>query len=216
MLRFSVFSRIMETETILKNRAILKNLMTIGKQIRIIILLFGISCILGSCSSNLYFTVEQRSLIERNDISPKSLQYYVDRDVILKREMSSQEATTQITGKVIVENGKYIHIITLRKNTPGVCTYVYSNNQTLDISFDMGEGKYLTFGVNKAELAKPSTIYNIRAKNWVNKVGEITYDGETYYVQPEGFGAQLMFKKLTKDKLKVEKNTMKGRKVNKE
>jgi len=109
MFQFSNLNREMRQKSISRNLMSLKKLMSKGtKQI---ILLFLISCVFVSCSPKLYFSVEQRNLIERNLISPTKLQYYVDKDVILKREVSSQEATTLTSGKIQVENGKYIHII---------------------------------------------------------------------------------------------------------
>ena len=213
MVQFRKLNSTMETETISKNVMSLKNLTKKANQMKRVILFFLVTCALASCSPKIYFTVDQRALLESNSVPLTSCQYYVDRDVILKREVSSQEATTLKTGKVKVEKGKYTHIITLRKNTPGVCIKVV-NNRLLHISFEVGDGKYLRFGVSESDITKPSSIYNIRAIKWVNKVGEETYDGKTYYIQPGGYDAQLMFKKLTKEKLKVDKNTMKGRKVN--
>ena len=212
MKQFENLKNLLAASTISKSKASLKSSMRRG--MTKVILFFFVICVLASCSPRLYFTVEQRNLVEHNSLSLTSLQYYVDKDVVLKREVSSQEATTLRSGEVKVESGKYIHIITLRKNTPGVCTRVVDSRR-LNISFEMGDGKYLTFGVSQS--AKLSDIYEIFANEWKNNIGKIIYDGKEYYIQTNATGgsvkAQLMFKKLTKDQLKVEKNTMKGRKV---
>jgi hypothetical protein len=164
--------------------------------------------ILASCSTpKTYFTQSVRNKVESNNIAVTKLQYYVDRDVELRREVSS--GTTQVSAGVVkFENGKYVNIITLRKNTPGVCTRVYEDK--MDVSFEMGEGRYLTFGKLKRDSQAPYTLY---ADNWNRNLGEIRYDGKTYYILPAGGEARLMIKKSALNTLKVEKREMKGRKV---
>jgi len=72
------------------------------------------------------------------------LQFYVDRDIVLKRTLTSGE-TKIVSGIVKIEQGKQVNIILIKKNTAGICTK-YTNN-TLDISFEEGPDKVLTFGV---------------------------------------------------------------------
>lgn len=164
--------------------------------------------ILASCSTpKTYFTQNVRTKVESNNIPVTKLQYYVDRDVELRREVSS--GTTQVSAGVVkFENGKYVNIVTLRKNTPGVCTRVYEDK--MDVSFEMGEGRYLTFGKLKRDSQAPYTLY---ADNWNRDLGEIRYDGKSYYILPSGGEARLMIKKSALNTLKIEKREMKGRKV---
>jgi len=163
---------------------------------------------LASCGTpKTYFTSSVRSRIEANNIPVTKLQYYVDRDVELRREVASGSA--QVTAGVVkFENGKYVNIITLKKNTPGVCTRSYDDK--MDVSFEVGEGRYLTFGKLKRDNYAPYTLY---ADNWTREFGEIRYDGKTYYILPSGSEARLMIKKSALTTLRVEKREMKGRKV---
>lgn len=164
--------------------------------------------VLASCSSSkTYFTPGVRSRIEANEIPVTKLQYYVDRDVELRREVAS--GSTKVSAGVIkFENGKYINIITLKKNTPGVCTKTY--DEKIDVSFEVGDGRYLTFGKLKRDANAPYTLY---ADNWGRESGEITYDGKKYYILSGGSEARLMIKKSALTTLTVEKREMKGRKV---
>jgi hypothetical protein len=162
-----------------------------------------------------YFTVGVRSKVEKAGIQIDQLQFYVDRDVELRRELSSGE-TKVTSGKIKVEQGKYIHIILLKKFTPGVCTG--TSDGRMDVSFEMGDGKSLIFGV--APNATPDVVYQIFANEWVKSpnhgnrdMGKITYDGETYYLQANGILARLMIKKSVTDKFEVERRVMKGRKI---
>ena len=169
---------------------------------------------MSSCATpKSYFTVDVRNKVENKAIQVDKLQYYVDRDVELRRELTSGEAKV-ISGKVRFENGKYIHIIRLKKYTAGVCTHIYKNS--LDISFEMGDGKKLTFGVN--DNAPSNAVYQIYAESWIDqtsyrRVGRITYDGHVYFIQPWGSDARLMINKSVVDKMQVDKRTMKGRKL---
>ena len=173
---------------------------------------------LGSCSTipKSYFTTDTRNKIEEKSIAVDKLQYYVDSDVELRRELSSRDAKVSISGKVKFENGKYIHIILLKKGTLGVCTGVHKN--TLDITFESGDGKNLTFGV--PDRAGAGTVYRLFADQWIRnnnvaEIGKVTYDGEIYFIQHNGSGpvARLMIRKSVTDKFEVNKRVMSGRKV---
>jgi len=174
-------------------------------------LLIGISAVLfGSCSTpKTYFNSSVRSQVENSSISLEKLQYYVDRDVEIRREVSSSSAKVS-SGVIKLENGKYVNIVTLKKNTPGVCTKTYPDK--IDISFEVGDGKYLTFG--KLKNRDINAAYTLYANSWLNNLGEINYDGKQYYILPEGSEARLMIKKNVLHTIKVDKREMNGRKVN--
>jgi hypothetical protein len=163
---------------------------------------------LASCGTpKTYFTSSVRSNIESSNIPVSKLQFYVDRDVELRREVSSANAKVS-AGVVKFENGKYVNIITLKKNTPGVCTRAYDDK--MDVAFEVGDGRYLTFGKVRKDSRAPYTLY---ADNWGKVYGEIKYDGLTYYILPGGSEARLMIKKNALNTLQVDKREMKGRKV---
>lgn len=171
---------------------------------------------LSACSGpKTYFSNAVRNRLESKSISMEQLQFYVDRDVELRRELASGEASV-IAGKVKFENGKYIHIVMLRSLTPGVCTGGKSGE--LQISFEDGDGKVLTFGVVNAN--DPNEIYQIFADEWIkrnnafqNAIGRVKYDGQEYMIQPGGVGARLMIQKSVVNRLNVDRRVMKGRKV---
>ncbi len=172
--------------------------------------LIGATAILfASCSTpKTYFSASIRSRVEHSSIELSKLQYYVDRDVEIRREVESRTAKIE-TGVIKLENGKYVNIITLKKNTPGVCTRTYPDK--IDVSFEVGDGKYLTFG--KLKNADINAAYTLYANSWMNDMGAITYDGKQYYILPAGSEAKLMIKKSVLETSKVEKHEMNGRKV---
>lgn len=176
--------------------------------------------ILSSCSTlqRSYFTVDTRKRVEERAIPVEKLQFYIDKDVELKRELSARDAKVT-SGKVVFENGKYVNIVVLRAGTQGVCTMALNN--TLEISFENGDNKNLRFGV--PEKAGSNAVYSLFADQWTNsyntynpnvvQVGKIVYDGEIYYMRFSGERPKLMIQKTAQDKYQVNKRVMSGRKV---
>lgn len=171
--------------------------------------LLSLSLVLMACStSKTYFTSSIRNQVEASHQPLEKIQFYADRDIVLRRDMRTGE-TKVTSGKVKIENGHYVNIITLKKNTPGVCTLV--RNNAVCISFENGDNKFLTFG--KTKNAKALDPYRILANEWVNEYGIINYEGEKYHIQPAGTEASIMIKTNVLRKYKVAERQMKGRTV---
>ena len=176
-------------------------------------ILFIIS--LASCSSTCkyYFTVDTRNKVEQKSIPIDQLQYYINKDVELRRELSSGD-TKVSSGKIIRENGKYLNIILLKAGTPGVCTQINSNS--LDIAFENGDGKNIKFAVPGGTNA--NSIYTLSPDQWISnynspQIGKVTYDGQVYFMRFDGDRPKLMIKKSETDKFEVNKRVMGGRKL---
>ena len=171
-----------------------------------VILVIGLS----ACgTSKSYFTSDVRTRVESHSVSVEKLQFYIDRDVELRRVVSSRD-TKVTSGKVKLINGKYVNIIKLKKNTPGVCTGFYSGS--LNIAFEKGDGQYLTFGIpSNYTTPGAGNVYQILAQAWINSTGKVIYEGDTYYIQPSGTEAKLLIDKSVIDKFDVKKRTMHGR-----
>jgi len=175
---------------------------------------------LSSCSTlqKSYFTVDTRKRVEAISIPVEKLQFYIDKDVELKRELATRDAKVT-SGKVVFENGKYVNIVILKAGTQGVCTI--ARNNTLEISFENGDNKNIRFGV--PEKAGSTAVYSLYADEWTNsystynpnvvQVGKIVYDGDIYYMRFNGERPKLMIQKTAKDKYQVNTRVMSGRKV---
>lgn len=167
------------------------------------------SILVSSCSSSkTYFTQAIRDDVDRSQVDISKIQFYADRDIVLKRELDNGEVKVN-SGKVSFENGHYVNIITLKKGTPGVCTF--RKNGVVGISFESGNDHFLIFG--KTKYAQPSDPYRILANDWVNDYGIITYEGKTFRIEQKGTEAGIMIKSKWLQKTKVESREMKGRKV---
>jgi len=162
----------------------------------------------SSCSSSkVYFSPNIRQKVENTGTPLTLLQYYIDRDVEISREILKGE-TKVTSGVVRFENGKDLNIITLKKNTPGVCTQALADK--VYISFEVGEGKYLTFGRTKN--GNNEDPYRILANSWIGDFGSINYEGKKYFIHT-GTEASILIKTSELNKLDINKRQMKGRVV---
>src|SRR4051794_29850487 len=98
-----------------------------------LLFLMAISSLTACSASKSYFTVDTRNKVEAKSIAVERLQFYIDKDVELKRELSSADAKVS-SGKVIMENGKYVNIILLKAGTLGACTAAHEHS--LDVAFE--------------------------------------------------------------------------------
>lgn len=164
---------------------------------------------LSACSSSkTYFTPAIRNFIENGNQNLKKVQFYIDRDIVLRRELATGE--TKVTaGKVTIENGKTVNIVTIKKNTPGVC--VLEKNNIVGISFEAVDANFITFG--KTKFAQPNDPYRVLANNWMGDEGIINYEGKQYKIQQEGSEAGILIKSKFIKKYTVQDKTLEGRTI---
>lgn len=165
--------------------------------------LFFISCTTGKT----YFGSELKNDLVASNVDLKKVQFYVDRDIVLQRQVSDRSAKVS-GGEIKLQNGEYVHVVRLKKGTPGVITNVYRNK--VDVAFEMGDKRYLTFGEVKVGRELPYTLF---ADSWHKGLGAIRYDGFTYYIMPGGGDAKLVVKKKYVNQSKVSERSMSGRKI---
>ena len=174
---------------------------------KILIALVIITALASCSSSKVYFSPNIRQKVENTGTPLSQLQYYIDRDVEISREILKGE-TKVTSGVVRFENGKDLNIITLKKNTPGVGTQALTDK--VYISFEVGEGKYLTFGRTKN--SNDYDPYRILANSWIGDFGSINYEGKKYFIH-SGTEASILIKTSELNKMEVNKRQMKGRVV---
>ena len=187
------------------------------RNIKIPLIAITLSVLFG-CAPKVYFTSQLRKDIEAANISLTKIQFYNDKEVTLKRELESGQKANVESGKVVFEDGKYIHYIKLKKNTPGICKEVFTDK--IAVAFEEGSGRTLTFGENPHNTYS-SGFYQIYALEWkeayswtsASKIGRINYDNKEYYIQPEGSNARLKVMKNFLSKIEIETRKMKGLKV---
>jgi hypothetical protein len=141
-----------------------------------VLYIFFIAVIATSCNKKIYFTSDVRSKIESKNIDLKKLQYFIDNDVLLSREILSDTASVK-SGNVLFENGKYYETISLRANTKGICTDVYPNR--LNIAFESGENKTIVFSISKV-VGSQDVYQMVNEDVYGNYSSIIKYEGQAY------------------------------------
>jgi len=168
-----------------------------------IILLFSI--LLPSCSpKTIVFTQQIRQKVESDSLNINEVQFYNSHPIVLQRNLTYDE-TKIASGEIQFENGRYIEIIQIKKNTPGVCENAISNS--LDVAFEAGDNRNLKFVLN------PRKNYQISALEWKDRFGKVTYDSLTYYLKPDSEKALLKVKRDHIFKLDKKERVAPGRKV---
>lgn len=162
------------------------------------------------CSPTLSFFTQQ--LYDDNrwtDADLKQIQFYLSQDLTLRRKIQAGSSEI-INGKIKMEKGQQVEIVTISKGTPGVFLFSPKENR-FAVSFEDGTDKrYLIFGPNP----KVSNRYVLLATDWNKKEGKVQYDGKFYTVDADFAYSGLMVDLKNIKKVSVNTRTAKGRKIN--
>ena len=164
--------------------------------------------ILAGCgSSKTYFSSNIRQSVEKSGNSLQQIQYYIDRDITLRREMEIGETRVE-GGTVQVENGKQIVTLRLKKNTPGVC--VLTKPGQIGVAFETGNKRFLLFErPREASWADPYRLVS----EFVSGKPYVMYEGKRYEVVNNGAQAAVQITKTEEKKIIRTERNMAGRKV---
>lgn len=175
------------------------------KYISVIFLILSIT----SCNRKSHFTSDTRTKFEDWNLSLQKLQYYIDNDIVLSREISKDTARI-FMGTAIFQDGKYYQNIKLKASTRGICTAVFPDR--LHISFEPTDNKYLVFALPNNSLGSDHTYQLINEDN-ATPEGIIKYDGNLYKLFVNKNWPKLMISKKLITKERYDGRIMKGRKV---
>lgn len=147
--------------------------------------------------------------MEDLNLSLTKLQYYIDNDIILSREINKDTGKIS-SGTLVFLDGKYYENIKLKAKTRGICTAVFPDR--LHISFEKGENKYLVFSTSNVIRADKS--YQLLIDPSISKDDHIvSYDGKLYKLYVDKNWPRLVISKKLVNKEKYDGRIMKGQKV---
>ena len=163
-----------------------------------------LSLFLSSCAvtNKVYFTEELRQRAVNQGVDLRQLQFFNDKDIVLRRKIITSESTVKKGGLQLNDATNYEYVV-IKKNTPGLCTEIDSLG-TFSITWEKAERKGLMFKKNKSD------VFQIGANAWNNKIGEVSYKENKFDLLPEGRHTMLMVKKEHDQKIKTKKVTAEG------
>ena len=174
-----------------------------------ILLALAFAGLLTSCSPTYtYFT---KDLYEQEKWSQEDItriQFYVSKDIVLSRSMSSGE-TSISEGKIKIKNGQRVEQVIIRSGTPGVLVLMPREDR-FAISFDETDNEaYLMFGPNP----KYGDRYALLAQEWERNFGQVHYKDQVYTVDAESAFSSLMVDLRKEGESKYETRSLSGRTV---
>lgn len=164
--------------------------------------------LVSSCAPKLHpFTQEIYDRYTWNENDLRKIQFYLSKEVTLKRSMSKGESIIS-NGKIEDTRSRIVDQVVIPAKTPGTLVYFPKHNR-FGISFDKDVEAFLMFGPNPKSGGK----YVLLAKSWKDRTGKITY-GETTYTADLGASfAHLLVNIKKAHKVGVKQEVAGGRKI---
>lgn len=164
--------------------------------------------LLQACAPKILFNHDLRQNLQTRAVMPEQLQFYIDRDVELRREINTDN-TRLNAGTVQLVKGKKTELISIPKFTPGVC--LKQTDGSLQVAFEGNNERYLTF----METADNNgvLVYRLVSKRNSNQEYEVKYGNETYYLNETDAGAAILIKRKLNSREKTKTHVVKGRKL---
>lgn len=163
-----------------------------------------------SCSPKLHpFTQEMYDRYSWNEDDLRSIQFYLSREVVLRKSASRGESEI-IDGKIRDVRDRKVNEVVIPAKTPGILVYLPKSNR-FGVSFEStGDQKFLMFGPNPKSGGK----YVLLAKEWKNRKGRISYDDAIYTTDLGASFSHLLVNIKKVHKIGVRSSTARGRTIN--
>ncbi len=174
---------------------------------RFTVFFLSILLTVASCKNLVPFTDSLRKQNNWSNNDVKRIQFYTSRDVILQRQITTDETAIE-GGKIKIRDGKKVEEIIIKRGTPGIVTAIPDSAKLL-VSFEKDDNHYLSFGVNPEQ----STRFVLLASEWKNGVGKVTYDGKNYFTAPNSAYTSLMIDLRKIQNVELNQRVAKGRKI---
>jgi hypothetical protein len=156
---------------------------------------------LSGCSSKVFYTQEYRIKVDSAHINPSKLQFYNDKEFLIRRKTVTKEVKSE-EGIVTSTEGLRVQDIRVRRGTP--CRVDSVSGNYYYMSFEIGEGNTVRFYKNSFD------YYQIGADKWVRGRGSVKYGGKECEIERIGNDCLLMVKNYQTFKDKKERRVARG------
>lgn len=175
------------------------------------ILIFATALLfMSSCTSLTPFTQEIYSDLNLDNEEIKSVQFYLSQDIVLYKDIATDEARIE-DGKIKLKERHKSSEIVIKSGTPGVVIFLPKENR-FAVSFENDDKKFLVFGPNQRNHDR----YTLLGREWGNQFGKVTYGGEVYTTSLHNSMAALMVNVNKIQNHTVKRKQLNGRKVGEE
>ena len=147
--------------------------------------LLGCIVFIAGCASKVYYTDDARLALEEAKEDVTKLQFYNDKEFLLRRKTTSRQLET-VEGVVEKTEGLRVQDLRIRRGTP--CRLDSVSGNSYWIRFELGQGETLRFYKNQYD------HYQIWADRWHSGRGNIVYGGKDYIIERIGNDCLLMVK----------------------
>ena len=137
----------------------------------------------------------------------KQIQFYVSRDVELKRQLTAGSSEI-VSGKIRIENGREVEVVTIQRGTPGVFLFSPKADR-FAVSFEDGDEQFLMFGPNPRSDGR----FTLRAADWNRNSGLVSYGGKKYRVSSDAAYAALLIDLRKVTRTQRQARVARGRRV---
>lgn len=162
-----------------------------------------------SCGPTLRpFTQDLYADNDWSDTELKNIQFYLSRDIVLRRQASGGSSQI-VDGEIKVVEGQKVEEVVLKAGTPGVFLFSPKKDR-FAVGFDANSDNYLVFGPNP----NAGDRYVLLASEWNRRQGEVTYAGKKWRVSSDAAWAALMVDLKKIKEVSVTRNSPSGRTVN--
>lgn len=168
--------------------------------------LLALAVVMSSCRPRLEFTEANRTHLATQKIDINRVQFYTDKELILRRDIPNS-VTEVARGEITERNGRKTVEIRIPRGTPGVVEAIDEGIIVVAFEEDCPEC-LLRFYRNRYD------CYQVDADNWIEKQGQISYDGFTFYLTPPYNDAILMVKKKELNRDRTNSHIVKGKRLN--
>lgn len=146
----------------------------------------------ASCANKIYFTQDERDLIEKDttrQVDIRDLQFYNDKEILLRGKSHNNNLIAN-SGVVVKSEDLVVRDLRIRRGTP--CRVDSVGYNCLFVRFELGEGEVLRFYRNEFD------HYQIYANRWFAGRGSIVYGGVDFTIERLGNDCLLMVKNYEK------------------
>ena len=170
----------------------------------VLLLWIGMGMMTFSCHPKVYFTNSAREKLEEAGDNIAMLQFYNDKEILLRRKTTSREVLSD-EGLVVNTEGIRVMDLRIRRRTPCRIDSIAGNR--IYIRFEDGDGNHLVFYKNTYD------HYQIYSDEWVSGRGNVKYNMKDFAIERIGNDCLLMVQNNSKYRRLTDRKVVEGLRV---